>query len=57
MVIYTCNPSTQEAEAREFQIQGQPQLHRFHLKKQKQKKKKPPLSVPQGIGSSWFQDP
>jgi hypothetical protein len=26
--VHTCNPNIQEAEARRYQVQGQPELHR-----------------------------
>jgi translation elongation factor EF-1beta len=34
MVVHSCNPSTQEVEAKELRIQGQSRLyHKTHLKK------------------------
>jgi hypothetical protein len=30
-MVHACNPSTQEAEAEESQVQGQPGLHRETL--------------------------
>jgi hypothetical protein len=39
MVVFTCNPSTQEAKAGELQVQGQPGLYKETLSQKKERKK------------------